>query len=209
MRQIKLYQSIGLIGFVNVQGDFIGLERLDNGVLQIDSVNHKISPNTLKIYHINEQGEREQLTQIIPNFDPRTPPGYQSALQRRKATWSPVFSYTGVPRIAISAVVPFFDDQDNLQGVLITDFLLSLINEFLKEIEVSPRGQTFIMERSGLLIASSALSSPFKINDQNTPQRMQTQNSTDPILKATTQYLETQFGSLLQIKEPQNLDFKF
>jgi PAS domain S-box-containing protein len=203
--QLQTFESIGLVGFANTNGEFIGMERLQNGTLQAEIVDQS-QPTTLRLYDVMVDGERANLNQSIPNFDPRRTPGYRTALRQREAAWSPVFTYPGTPELAISANVPVLDEAERVQGVLIADFLLSLVSESLQNIEISSSGQLFILERNGFLIASSALPQPFTL-DSGQPQRIRATTSGIPVLQATIAALQNQEQSLARLATTGRVEF--
>ncbi len=84
---------------------------------------------------------------------------------------------------------------------------MPVLREFLRQINVSKSGKSFIIERDGLLIGDSAKEKPFKIVDGK-PERLKANDSKDPLIKNTAQYLNKQFGDLSKIKGTQQLSFK-
>lgn len=210
-KQIHQFPEIGFIGYASDPGEMLGMERLDNRSIEINLMQNS-SPTNLGIYTTDKQGNRIKLRKVIPDFVNRKRPWYQKAVQSGKATWSDIFIYQGTPRPAISAVVPVYNKTGQLQGVLFNDFILSLISDFLKTLKIGKFGQTFIIERSGMLVASST-EKPFFIKNQEAnelqqiPQRLSASESRDPIVQSTTQYLLSQFKDFKQITAEKQLDF--
>ena len=66
-----------------------------------------------------------------------------------------------VGAVSMDAVVPVYTDQKDLLGVLDTSLTLSGIGEFLQNLKISKNGQAFIIEKSGLIVASSTIKEPF------------------------------------------------
>ncbi|HAJ62523.1 MAG TPA: hypothetical protein DCP31_27450, partial [Cyanobacteria bacterium UBA8543] len=209
-QQIQLFDSVRLISFINKQGEGVALERLDNGSLQLDVVD-KSSPNNFRFYALDSQGDRTKLVQVVPNFDPRTFPNYITAVKGGKPAWSKIFTYAGSygssPKLAISAVVPVTDKTGTFHGVLVTDLLLGQISDFLRSLKISPSGQIFIMERSGLLVASSSQTELFATKNGKR-QRVKLAESNNTLQRYTANYLTEHFGTLDQVKKPQQLDFR-
>ncbi|MEZ2240921.1 SpoIIE family protein phosphatase [Microcoleus sp.] len=212
-KQINQFSEIGFIGYASEQGEMLGMERLDNGLIEVNLMENS-SPGNLGIYTTDKQGNRSALRKVIPNFINNKRPWYQKAVQSKKATWSDIFIYQGTPRPAISAVVPVYDGAGQIQGVLFNDFLLSLISDFLKTLKIGESGQTFIIERSGMLVASST-EKPFVIKNQKAnelqqiPQLLSAVESRDPLVQFTTKYLLSRFHNFNSIRTEQQLDFKF
>lgn len=208
-QQIQLFDTVRLISFVNPQGEAVALERLDNGSLQIDIVD-QANPKKLRFYGVNSQGDRTKLLQVVSNFDPRTFPNYKTAVKVGAPAWSEIFTYAGSygnsPKLAISAVAPLTDKAGTFHGVLVTDILLIQISSFLQNLKISPSGQVFIMERSGLLIACSS-QTDLVLTQHRNPQRVKAVESSNLVLQNTARYLTQRFGNLDNINSPQQLDF--
>ncbi|WP_313708159.1 hybrid sensor histidine kinase/response regulator, partial [Planktothrix agardhii] len=109
----------------------------------------------------------------------------------------------------IAASHPLFDDNKKLTGVLGVEMRLSQVSNFLEQLKVSPSGQTFIIERNGLLIASSGDQKPFIIKPGQKPQRLKAIDSQQPLIKATANYLESQIKDFQTIETTQNLKFSW
>ncbi|MEH2394686.1 MAG: HAMP domain-containing protein [Nostoc sp.] len=108
------------------------------------------------------------------------------------------------------AIAFFFscDKTHKMIGVIGADLLLSSISDFLRNLKVSPRAKTFIIERDGLLIANSSSHRPFTLINGKA-QRLSALNSSDPLIQATAKYLQHKFGNFKAIKDTQILDFEF
>jgi sigma-B regulation protein RsbU (phosphoserine phosphatase) len=85
--------------------------------------------------------------------------------------------------------------------------VISQISNFLNQIKISPSGGVFIMDREGLLVASST-NSPIYTVKNGKAERLAASTSSDPLIRASTQYLSEHFGDLNQITKLQQLDFK-
>jgi HAMP domain-containing protein len=97
---------------------------------------------------------------------------------------------------------------------LFAGFDLVLIGDFLRSLKIGKTGQTFIMERSGELVATSTTEKPFRFNKdkvvespEETVKRLKVTDSSDPLTQATGKYLLAYFGHLGQIKTLQQLEF--
>ncbi len=193
-RQMQAFPQAGFIYYANREGDLIGVERLDNGELQIDVIapEHR---GRFRLYATDAQGRRTQLKREVEDFIPQERPWYQAAVRAGRPTWSEIFSYRGAPRLAIAAVSPILDATGAVQGVLASDLLLSQLDDFLKTLNLSATSTVFILERSGLLVASSTEELPFQLIDGQ-PQRQAANAVQQPQIRATTVALEAQFETL-------------
>ncbi|GAB4282106.1 MAG: hypothetical protein Fur0025_11030 [Oscillatoriaceae cyanobacterium] len=92
-------------------------------------------------------------------------------------------------------------------GVVSVDLALTDINSFLNQLQVGQTGQTFIVDRSGLLVASSTDKKLFLNPSETTSQRRQAVASESPLIQATAKYLIANFGQLDRIQTSQQLNF--
>jgi PAS domain S-box-containing protein len=212
-RQAKLFDQIALVGFVNTQREFIAAGRLDDGPLAI-RISGKSTGYELRTYATNSQGERQELIHVGKDFNAHERPYYKSALQAGKEAWSAIFPRITGKTLYIAATQPLYDKRGKLEGVLFADFNLVLIGDFLRSLKIGKTGQTFIMERSGELVATSTTEKPFRFNKDKvvqspeaTVKRLRVTDSSDPLTQATGKYLSAYFGNLGQIKTLQQLEF--
>lgn len=211
-KQINNFPAIGFIGYANEKGHLIGVERLDNDNIEFNIMDDS-SPFNLRIYGTDNQGIRLAQKTVIPNFINQQRPWYQKAVKEGKPTWSDIFIYKGTPRLAISAVVPIYDKNNQLEGVLFSDLLLSLISNFLKELSIGKTGDIFIIESSGDIVASS-LESPFIITNpevdklEQEAKRVNIINSESPKIRELYQIVSQKLGNLKNIENPEFLQVK-
>jgi len=163
-QQIKTFNKISYIQFGSEQKGFIGVERLDDGKLQVLKSDKSTGYN-FQSYAASELGEPTKLLKNTPNYDPRIRPWYTAPVLAKKPTWTKIYTYFDVPKLAITAAAPVYDDRNKLIGVVGCDLLLSQINQFLDSLKIGKSGQTFIVERSGELVANSTPEPPFIISN--------------------------------------------
>jgi len=205
-RQAQRFPGVGYIYFGNNRGEFIGVARLDDGTLQIQ-VSDKTTNGEGHRYATNAQGDRTKRLRITStSFDSRKRPWYKNAAQTGKPTWSEIYPFFSEPKLTITASQPIYTKKGVLDGVIASDLIVSQVSEFLRSLKIGKRGQTFIIERSGLLVASSTPEPPFKINKGAT-QRLKATDSSNALTKATAQYLTSHFGTLSNIATSQQLAF--
>lgn len=205
-KQMKAF-DVGYISYGNPEGEFIGVERLDNGKLLINELSNQVEPGKLYIYNTDEEGNRTKLTGI-KEWDPRSEDWYFEPVKTGKPMWSSVYQWEDKPEIlSISASYPVYDKKTNkIIGVLSIDHILTQISDFLDSLKVSKSGSTFILERNGLLVANSRKDRPFTIiNGQ--AQRLKGSESRNSIIRLTTEDLLKQFGDLNQIQGRKRLTF--
>ena len=209
--QMQLFKSLRPIGFGNEQGEMQAVDRLVDGTLVIRVVDKSTGGN-YHTYTTDNHGYRAKLIKVNETFDPRTRPWYQAAVKVGKLTWSEIYPYFSSPSLAISAAQPFYDDRTGtLLGVTNATLSLSQISDFLQDLKIGHSGQTFIVERTGDLVASSTTEKPFTISKKGETEerkRLQAIHSSNPLTRLTAQYLIERFGDLNGINGSQQLDFK-
>jgi PAS domain S-box-containing protein len=212
-QQIQLFDSATWIYYGSQQGgEFTGITRsLKDNALEL-GINDQTSNYQRFFYRLDKEGNRQQRVKIVPlRYDARLRPWYRKAVQTRQPVWSSVYQSFGDPHLTLTAALPVYSANGKLQGVVGTDVYLEEINRFLAGLKFSPSGQTFIIERSGWLVASSTEQSPYIVNSttQKT-QRLRAIDSQNPLIRSTMQHLTAQADSPLnQIDAPKALDFLF
>jgi sigma-B regulation protein RsbU (phosphoserine phosphatase) len=207
--QIQAFPSVNSIYYgAEKNGGFVGVSRDEKGSLQV-IINDETSGFFGFFYELNSQGNRgKQLKTVEKVYNARTRPWYTKAATLKVPIWSDLYVQFDSPILTISATRPVFDPQGQLLGVLGVDFSLQDIGQFLKKLRMGESGQTFIVERSGLLIASSGDESFMTQNQAGQdPKRIRATESKNSLVKGTALYLDEAFGNLNTIQTTQNIDF--
>lgn len=199
----SLDPNIGTIAFANSQGEFVGANKPERYVV----VSNAATDRTIRRYEVDEQGNRFKLIRERPNYDARTRDWYKTAVSVGRPTWSTIAPSALGKRLDLSAVSPFYDDTGILQGVFLTDISLAQISDFLHSFTVGKSGKTLIVERSGLLVASSVNKEPFTFLANGEIERVAAAKIDDKLTQSTANFLLKTFGDLHQIKTPQQLEF--
>lgn len=199
--QLQNFEMLGLIAFADTQARMAGMERMDDGSLQLDLVGLP-ERDTLMLYQYSDAEGKGALKKQVSNFFPLQRPWYHAAIREQAATWGPIFTYRGHPRLAVSAALPILDAEQQLQGVLVTDILLNQLSDFLQNLQHMEGSRIFLMERDGYLIADSSGHLPFKIVDGQI-ERIQVQRSSDEYVRASAQALQQQFPNLSGLHDTQ------
>ncbi|WP_427159183.1 ATP-binding protein [Aliinostoc sp. HNIBRCY26] len=200
-KQMRVY-NIGYINFANPQGEYIGVERLDNGQLLINEVSQAKGLGKLYIYTTDDQLRRRKLIEV-KDYDPRLEAWYKDAVQANKPIWSQIYQWEDKPEIlSISSSYPLNQKKYKFSGVIGVDLILSQISSYLGKLEVGKTGKVFILERSGMIVATSTNEAPYNVVNGKS-QRLSAVNSKNFIIKSTTAHLIQKFGSLQNIKSTQ------
>ncbi|MEG4230218.1 PAS domain S-box protein [Microcoleus sp. N9_B2] len=204
-KQIKTFDKISYIQFASEQKDFIGVERLDDGKVQIQISNQSTGYN-LHSYALSEFEEPTKLLKTTLNYDPRVRPWYIAPVRAGQPTWSKIYNYFDAPKLAITAAQPVYGKDGKLIGILGSDLALSKLNQFLETLKIGKSGQTFIVERSGQLVANSTPEPPFIVSN-GVAKRIVAASSKNVLIRSTARYLTERFGDLHKIDRSRQLDF--
>jgi PAS domain S-box-containing protein len=210
-QQTQLFKDVSWIYYgAQHDGSFIGVLRPQPGQPPQIVVNNPSTHFQGRYYSTDSQGNRlQQVKGTTEIYDARTRPWYQTALKAGRASWSPIYSDFASPHLITSAVLPVHDASGRMLGVVGTDLDLENISYFLKHLDISQTGQAFVIERSGLLVASSTSENPYWVNPATqTPQRLQAIDSTNSLLRSTVHHLAQEFGNLSNIRGEQQLAFQ-
>lgn len=157
-----------------------------------------------KYYLVDLKGNPRKLIYTF-KIDNRTTPWYRYGKATRQQTWSPICVYKILPTLGIYALAPIYDATGKWRGVFASDFTLAALNTFLNQLKFSPSGQTFIMERSGNLVATSTLEIPFVKPALGEPTRLLAVNSKDTLTRDIARQLTHKFGNLSTLQTTQQL----
>jgi len=207
--QIQIFDSVSSIYFGNVEGGLAnaGREAEDDSLYVIATDGFVSGP--FNKYATNDEGDRTDLLVTVPDFDARTRLWYRDAVNMGEATWSDVYiAFTGHD-MSISTGLPVYDGQEQLLGVVSVDLFLSGLGNFLKSLDIGEAGQAFIIERSGLLIASSSDEKPFtELNENEAQRRLHANESSVPSIRYAAEALTEQLGGYDSIVNTQQLEFE-
>lgn len=206
-RQVQLSNFAPTLYYGNQEGDFILLKKAENQKeADLVYIRDKFTEPLRKVYQLDQQGNQTRLIRST-EYDPRTRPWYKAAVQAGKPTWSPIYVFTATPDLGVTPVVPIYNQNGLIKGVLAIDLTLSQISDYLRKLKISQSGQAFIMERSGDIVASSTNELPF-VTSKEGRERRNAVNSNNVLIQGAALYLQKQFGAFDKIKNNQQLIFE-
>lgn len=206
-KQMQLF-NVGYISFGTPEGEFAGAGYvLDRNIVGNTVDPKKYGNRDSYSYNTDSQGNKTTLIDIYKNYEFDKELWYSNTVKARKPTWV-LYQWEITPfPLAVSANRPIYDKKNQLIGVIGIDQRLSQVSDFLRQLKVSKSGKTFIVERTGLIVASSSTEEPFKLIDGK-PKRLNASESSDGLIQSTAQYLLKHFGGdFNNVKDTQQLDF--
>ncbi|MBW4482242.1 MAG: EAL domain-containing protein [Tildeniella torsiva UHER 1998/13D] len=206
MRQSRTFPHIDSIMFGNANGEFVGHTNLGQQAHQRMQAGPSLG-NHIQFVEVDPAtGQTTRIVSSTPNWNTSTRPWYRAAVQAKGPVWGEIFPYHAYPVLALSASRPVYGDDGKLIGVLGNNFFLTHISNFLRGIPISEHGQAFIVERSGLLVATSNDAKSFTVVDGR-PRRAYSVTSPDPRIRASARLLLNQSGGEWGSIAPQQTEF--
>jgi len=186
-QQAQSFKTVSAIFFGNTNGEFIGNGQILSGEMQRMQGGPSLG-GAIEFYAVDDNGQSIRRLLSTPGWVTQTRPWYRAAVQANTAVWGQIFPYHAYPVMVIPAATPIYNEAGQLLGVVSSHFFLSQISDFLKTLRVGTQGQTFIIEKSGLLVASSTLARPFDLVEGK-PRQIYSILSEDPLIRASSQFL--------------------
>lgn len=209
LSQIRSFDSVSSIYLGNPEGGLVlgGRETNSNTLYTITTDN--LIKGTFRKYEVDDSNIKGELLLSVPDFDARTRPWYKAAVKNKGKSWSEVYVLFTGQDMAIAASQPVFDITGNITGVLSIDLFLSHLQNFLNRINISKNGEIFIIERSGLLIASSTSEIPIKKDiTKNSSRRLFAGESRESFIHETAGEIKSIFGDFSNIIKDEHFDFR-
>jgi signal transduction histidine kinase/DNA-binding NarL/FixJ family response regulator len=205
-KQMQLF-NVGYISFGAPDGKFAGSGYYtDDDIVVNASFPAKQGNRDNYIYKTDNQGNRSKLFDVYKNYEFDKEAWYSETVRLGKPTWI-LYQWEIKPfPLSVSANRPIYDKNNQLIGVIGIDQRLSQVSDFLRQLNVSPSGKTFIVERNGLIVANSSTEKPFRMVDDK-PKRLLATDSSDPLIQASAKYLKQRFSAFNKINNTQQLDF--
>ena len=190
-KQLQSFPQISNIFVATTSGQYLGARRIQNK-LAVE--------NSTTTYMTDDLGRSQTILLAKHGFDLRDRPWYQNMIKTKRDTWSEVYTNLVTDETAIALVKPIYTNSGELQGVLGVSMLLGDINLFLHQTKVSDHGQTFIIEPSGKLVATSNLDVAISAKDNKSERILATQ-SQDELTRVAAENLKNypnQVGDRIQ-----------
>lgn len=212
--QLPAFPLVAAAAFVTPNQEFFAGERQDDGTIVIRTSEVE-NNHTLTTYTASPEGERREIINAgKPNFDPRQRPYYKIPVQQKQAVWAKLYPHITGKYLYIAASKPLYTQTGDLQGVWMTSLNLVMFGDFLSQLKIGKTGQSFILERSGEMIATSTGEKPFQYYPDKVVQlpeqrieRLNVVNSSNALTQKASQALLEQFRDFQNIQASHQLKF--
>ena len=207
--QVRIFNSVSSIYFGNTFGGLVNCGRESDTGSQYVIVTDDFKKGPFKKFDTDMQGNRTDLLLTVQNFDARTRQWYRGAVEKNTDFWSSVYILFTGQDLAVAVSRPVYDEYSKLVGVVSIDIFFSHISNFLQSLTIGKKGHAFIIERSGLLVASSSKAKLFTEPGENKKrQRLNAIESTTPMIQFAAKSLRQKFKDYRTITNEQTIVFK-
>jgi PAS domain S-box-containing protein len=209
-KQLKIFPGLFALGFAyESDGSFVTVGRMNERQAMMAAFANKTTHHELRTYDLDEQGRLGRVNSIAANYDARERTWYKTLISSESPRWSKIYPHFVYNTLQISAVQPVYESNGNLLGSMVVFLRLKELSEFLQSMKIGKTGQTFIMERTGNLVATSNEEVLFHGNSDESS-RLHASASNNVMIKGAFHYLKNQFGENLEyLKTTQQLDFQY
>jgi HAMP domain-containing protein len=204
--QVKISESVPYLYMGTEAGDFLGVDSNFGGDAVYKIRDAQSSPERITFSLDNAGIIGDEISR--KEYDPRTRPWYQSAVELGELTWSPVYLFSAKPILGISPVQPIYNDDGTLFGVLGIDLTLSELTNFLRSLSISESGEAVIIERDGNLVATSTGANPFSTNSNGEEERINIVEINNPLVQSTAEVITERFGGFNQEEISRNMSLE-
>lgn len=182
---------VGYINYGNEQGEYLGVERLDSGALRVNVMENELGPRRQLVYDLGPRGRSSRPVKVYDDIGTaREEPWYSETLRAGVPAWSSIYQWDDKPEVlSISFNQPVRDGRGRPQGVIGVDLILSQLNDKLRRIWGEREGLVLIVERNGLLVASSDGQTLSYGKPGAAPTRLPLERSPDPMVQAVASAL--------------------
>jgi signal transduction histidine kinase/CheY-like chemotaxis protein len=196
------FPNINYINYGNPRGEFTGIGHDENKNLTLD-LTELSDVGIYNEYHFDAKGNPAELIGT-DSYNHLADEWYTAAVNKGSPLWSRIYPWESPPAIAISASHPVYDETGNPIGVLGIDLLLDSFSQFLDQIDITPSGELFVLERNGLLVAASDADA-IDFSGPSDPHRIVAGKSSNVLVSQISRYLETAFQALDTLQTEQQL----
>ncbi len=199
LSQVRLNPNITSIYFGNAQGGIVGSGREGpKGTLYVYET-EQFLPGVFKKYATGPSGQPADLLSQTDGFDARTRIWFQKAVSSGQVSYSDIYLSTGQD-MALAISAPVYDQQRTLVGVISIDLFMTHLSAFLQGLEISPGGQSFIIQPNGLQVATSVSTPLVEASGENGKlERVLAENSPSPLIRAAAQAIRQTYGDFSRL----------
>ncbi|MFO7141584.1 histidine kinase [Arthrospira sp. PCC 8006] len=205
--QVAAIDGLYYIYLGTERGDFIGVQQQPDGT-QVLVIGNAAEADGRSVYQLDSAGVRAgKIRTLEAQYDVRQRPWYKRAIEIGEIGWSPIYIFGSTLELGMTSAIPVKSRGGDTIGVVGIDLGLKDLSNFLRSLEISPKGIAFIIDRAGNLVASSTDEQPF-LDENGEKRRLPALESQEPVIRSTVQKLLDTELSLNQIQQPISSSFR-
>jgi signal transduction histidine kinase/DNA-binding NarL/FixJ family response regulator len=205
--QIQIFETLSYIQYGKPDGMFYGVRHENPQAPIFLEFSNQGLDKKFNSHESNNRGDIGKLLNSFP-YNMYTDAWYADAIKARKPIWSSIYHAQSRPEIVnITASYPVYNKSGKLQYVTGCDLLLSGISKFLNNLKVGKTGATFIIEPSGLLVASSNLKDILFVLKGKESKRIRAIDSKNELISSTAKNIAQRVTNPKNIQGTQKFDF--
>ena len=185
-------RTTGYLYFARENGSFVGVDRGRPGARAAATVRLQEPGGKPRVnYTARGPGDRTHLLETEERiFEARARPWYKLAKAAQRLIWAPVYVSFASGALVTTVAQPVVTASGSLYGVLAADVELSELSAFMKSVSVSANGVAFIVDRDGMLVATSTPDLPFR-SENGVQKRVAARDSPNQLVRAAAQWWRT------------------
>jgi|JI6StandDraft_1071083.scaffolds.fasta_scaffold24783_1 signal transduction histidine kinase/DNA-binding response OmpR family regulator len=177
--------DVPALHFATNRGDYFGLDA--EGEAQHVSVR---ANGAWHRYRVGQAGDRSQpVPPLTREFEPRTRAWYMGAVEAKARVFSRVGVADDHRQLVVSLSQPVYDAHQGVAGVFAVNVHLQGLANALRTQHISAKGAAYVVDETGLLVASSAGDVLFAQRDGQM-QRTSPADSANAVIRASFNVLE-------------------
>ncbi len=185
-------RTTGYLYFARENGSFVGVDRGRPGARAAATVRlQEPGGKPRQNFTARGPGDRTHLLEIEERiYEARERPWYKLAKSSQRLVWAPVYVSFASGALVTTVAQPVVTATGSLFGVLAADVELSELSAFMKGVSVSANGVAFIVDREGMLVATSTPDQPFR-SEGGVQKRVAARDSPNEMVRAAAQWWRT------------------
>lgn len=185
-------RTTGYLYFGRENGSFVGVDRGRPGARAAATVRlQQAGGKPRQNFTARGPGDRTHLLETEARvYEARERPWYKLAKSAQHLIWAPVYVSFASGALVTTVAQPVFTATGSLFGVLAADVELSELSVFMKGVSVSANGVAFIVDREGMLVATSTPDQPFH-SENGVQKRVAARDSPSELVRAAAQWWRT------------------
>ncbi len=191
LMQHEEFKEIDDIYFGRYDGAIVGVDKSPNGYI------YKITtdfPNR-NFYKLDINGTVGEVVKT-QQYDATTRDWFKLAREKGGAIWSDAHLFKNKDALGITAASPVYNIKGEFVGAFGVNITLGSLSEYLKKIKISKNSTTYILDRKGMLVATSDKQKLYIDINATDKKRIFVSDAQDEIIAKSYKKLLQDIGSL-------------